>query len=73
MLTHIAVNNDFHESKTLFELFRGLEVKDLEKPVEPAVVTNGDHIAHGEGELPASEVDKEAVKAAKTHAVVMAQ
>lgn len=39
------VNNNFHQSKTIFELFEGLEVKDLEKPAMPEIAprTNGVH------------------------------
>ncbi|KAI0847510.1 methylenetetrahydrofolate reduct [Daldinia vernicosa] len=34
------VNNDFHQSRTIFELFDGLAVKDIDVPVAPV---NGEH------------------------------
>lgn len=40
------MNNDFHESFKIFEIFEGLEVKGLTKPAEPFAVTaqsNGVH------------------------------
>ena len=66
-----AVNNDFHQSKSLFELFRGLQVDDLTKPVKATAIVNGDHEANGTIEPQTSEVTKAAVEAAKAHQVAM--
>ena len=44
---HLLVNNDFHDSKSIFELFDGLEVEDLNTPVSPATAhTNGTNGIH---------------------------
>ncbi|KAI5926169.1 methylenetetrahydrofolate reductase 1 [Camillea tinctor] len=40
------VNNDFHQPRTIFELFNGLSVPDLDVPVQE---TNGSHAANGNG------------------------
>lgn len=31
-----TVNNDFQQPRTIFDLFDGLEVKDMDVPVSPA-------------------------------------
>lgn len=36
------MNNDFHQSTTIFELFDGIAVKDIDRPVE-VPSTNGEH------------------------------
>jgi hypothetical protein len=46
------VNNDFQQTHAIFDLFDGLEVKDMDKPIatedaQPAVAptaTNGSHV-----------------------------
>lgn len=40
MLT-MVVNNDFHDNKTIFELLKGLEVKDLTTPATPLTESVG--------------------------------
>lgn len=54
-----VVNNDFHENYKIFEIFEGLEVKDIDStvPTAPAPVeqhTNGDT----NGDSHASAVDQ---------------
>ncbi len=45
----LLVNNDFHDTKAVFELFDGLEVKDLNIPVSSsAPLTNGTNGTHKE-------------------------
>jgi methylenetetrahydrofolate reductase (NADPH) len=47
------VNNDFHQTKTIFDLLKNLEVKGLTTPASPkaAPVTNG---AAGKDAAPAN-------------------
>ncbi|KAJ2996644.1 hypothetical protein NUW58_g908 [Xylaria curta] len=42
------VNNDFHDTKAVFELFDGLEVKDLDTQVSVPAHTNGTNGTHKE-------------------------
>lgn len=47
MLICAAVHNDFHNTHSIFQLFDGLSVKDLKKPVEVNRVTDVDQQANG--------------------------
>ena len=46
---NIVVDNDFHQTHTIFSLFERLEVEDLDKPLVNGNQTNGvhNHIANG--------------------------
>jgi len=45
----LLVNNDFHDTTTVFELFDGLEVKDLDTPASAtAPQANGINGTHKE-------------------------
>jgi hypothetical protein len=39
----LAVNNDFHQTHSIFSLFDGLKVKDMDKPFLPDTAVNGAH------------------------------
>lgn len=60
-LTWVSVNNDFHQPKTIFKLFEGLEVKNLGVPI--ASQTNGVHAETHSETNGASHVNRSSVAA----------
>ena len=40
ILTFYIVNNDFHQTHEIFEIFDGLELKDLDQPARPNIAVN---------------------------------
>ena len=84
-LTHFVVHNDFHESRGIFPIFDGLEVKDMDKPLhnlsadipgvndsEATNGTNGVHDTNGtksEQAGPRKEENPSLIDAAKAAAV----
>jgi methylenetetrahydrofolate reductase (NADPH) len=84
-LTYFVVHNDFHESRGIFPIFDGLEVKDMDKPLhnpsadipgvngsEATNGTNGVHDTNGtksEQAGPRKEENPSLIDAAKAAAV----